>query len=123
MIFPDEKEIASCPICDKRMYFEVTPLVRAKYYCCKTEIFNIGHSNFPHYEFYRYKDGSVYFQYIIDPIMIMSQENESTIYLLKEINNWSHSSHELATKKKTMFLVHETLEEIKNQIRLYEMFV
>jgi len=77
----------------------------------------------PHYEFYRYPDGSVFMQYIIPPIHVMSQENATTIYLMqKDIYAMQYIEYELTTKKGSMFLVRDNIEEIKNKIKVYSLF-
>jgi aminoglycoside phosphotransferase len=59
----------------------------------------------------------------MNQIQIMSQKGESTILLLNKLDGYRYSSKELTTKKKSMFLLRENLEEIKSIIKLYSMFM
>ena len=124
MIYPDEElGYLLCPICNKRLTYKPGAYIGCKIYMCSNISYRIGIINYPHYEFYRFKDKSVYFQYIIPPIRITSQENESTIYFLKKTPYiLNYNEKELVTRKGSMFLVNGNVEEIKDKIKMYSLF-
>jgi hypothetical protein len=123
MIYPDYSiESRRCPICNSRLILKNTEV--CKIYYCSSKSYRINNVSFPHYEFMRYKDNSVFFQYVIPPIRIMSQENESTVYFLKSLNKYTndYSATELGTKNISMFLVNSNVDEIKSKIKMYALF-
>jgi hypothetical protein len=73
----------------------------------------------------RYPDNSVCTQYIIEPFQVYSQDKETTILLLNKSNNYKSdfTSTELATQKYTLMLFRDNIEEIKNKIKRYTLFI
>lgn len=126
MLFPDcATEMYLCPICNQKLHCDFGSYVNCKRYYCvlPKSSYRLGSVSLPHYEFYRYPDGSVFMQYIIPPIHVMSQENATTIYLMqKDIYAMQYIEYELTTKKGSMFLVRDNIEEIKNKIKVYSLF-
>lgn len=122
-MFPDEFPVPFCPICKHKLQFDNRSVCK-KYYCYGKR-YSVNNTIYPHYEFYRYKDDSVSFQYIILPFQVFSQENETTInYLITSSQYWTEFYvKELGTQNNSMFLIENSFDIINNKLKKLLLFL
>lgn len=122
MIYPDlSLSHRICPICNCKLYFNPTQV--AKIYQCHRKMRSIAYGGVPHYEFLRYKDGSVATNYIIEDWWVMSDEKYSTINLiLRDEHGYVSGYLELGYRKSPMLLGCDNLDKIKKRLKLLNLF-
>ena len=127
MNFPDiiSTEFSDCPMCNTRLH--LNKFAACKRYYCSSDNTRVGVTTFPHYEFIRFIDNSIYMQYIIKPFQIMVNLNgsdETSIFELKEVNNayYDYTSKLLTIRETSAYLTMDNLDAIKKKIRMLTMF-
>ena len=112
-----------CPLCDTKLSCYQTNV--CKQYFCASKKVSVNNVVFSHYELMKYPDNSVCTQYVIEPFQIYSQLNETTILLLHKVDDDYDEfiSTELATHKYSLMLFMDNIEEIKNKIKRYTLFI